>query len=153
MKILNLKIPPIIVWILTALLMWASSLVLPQSNWNLLIRLMLCIFFVVFGGVITLIGVLQFHKTKTTLNPTSPNHTKKLVCDGIYKYTRNPMYLGFTFMLIGGACFLGKIILLFWVGIFIFYITQFQIKPEEKILQKKFEKDFEKYKKSVRRWI
>ncbi|PIE47904.1 MAG: hypothetical protein CSA42_01365 [Gammaproteobacteria bacterium] len=153
MKTLNLKIPPVVIGAITALLIWGSARLLSQSSWDFSIRLTLCLCFFVIGAVIALSGVVQFRKTKTTVNPTAPHHASALVSDGIYNYTRNPMYLGLALVLAAIVFFFGKMILLFWVLCFVLYMTQFQIKPEEEVLQQKFGNTFEAYKKSVRRWV
>ncbi len=63
------------------------------------------------------------------------------------------MYVGLALLLTGLVFLLGKLLLLFWVLFFVIYITKFQIKPEEQFLSKKFGKEFENYKKAVRRWV
>ncbi len=150
---LEMKIPPVVVTLLTALLMWGSSLLLSQSHWSFTLRLLLFILLVIIGGSVALLGVWQFYKNKTTVNPIDPNNVNGIVCDGIYKYTRNPMYVGLALLLMGLVFLLGKLLLLFWVVFFVIYITKFQIKPEEQFLSNKFGKEFENYKKSVRRWV
>ncbi len=68
-----MKIPPLVVTLLTALLMWESSLLLSQSHWGFIFRLSLFVLFVVIGGSVALLGVWQFHKNKTTVNPIDSN--------------------------------------------------------------------------------
>tara|TARA_B100000965_G_C19465750_1_gene701789 strand:- start:42 stop:362 length:321 start_codon:yes stop_codon:yes gene_type:complete len=105
------------------------------------------------GFFILTSAVRLFRKDDTTVNPLSPEKATKLVKDGIFKYTRNPMYLGMAFMLGSISAFfnlLGGIIL---IAIFCAYITKFQIIPEERAMKDLFPHDFEKYIKSTRRWI
>jgi len=105
------------------------------------------------GFVILISAVRLFRKDKTTVNPLSPEQATKLVTDGIFKYSRNPMYLGMALVLGSVAVFFnltGGIIL---IALFCAYITKFQIIPEEKAMKELFSDDFEKYKKVTRRWI
>tara|TARA_B100001113_G_scaffold169697_1_gene138812 strand:+ start:128 stop:574 length:447 start_codon:yes stop_codon:yes gene_type:complete len=105
------------------------------------------------GFVILISAVRLFRKDKTTVNPLSPEQASKLVTDGIFKYSRNPMYLGMALVLGSVAVFFnltGGIIL---IALFCAYITKFQIIPEEKAMKDLFSDDFEKYKKVTRRWI
>ncbi len=150
---LEMKVPPVIVMLLTGFFMGITALLLPKSNWDFAICLALCLLFVIMGLGITLLGVWQFHRYKTTVNPIDPNNVNAIVRNGIYAYTRNPMYVGFALLLSGLAFLLGKLVLLLWIVFFIIYITRFQIKPEEKFLSRKFGKEFDDYKQSVRRWI
>jgi len=105
------------------------------------------------GFVILISAVRLFRKDKTTVNPLSPEQATKLVTDGIFKYSRNPMYLGMALLLGSIAVFfnfMGGIIL---IALFCAYITKFQIIPEEKAMKDLFSDDFEKYIKVTRRWI
>ncbi len=151
MNKLALKVPPLIVAITTALLMWLTALWLPQQNWEF--RWWLFSLLMLMGGGVGLSGVLQFRSSKTSVSPTNPNKAETLVTKGIYQYTRNPMYLGMAIMLGAVACLLSNIVTLIWMIFYMIYITEFQIKPEEKILIEKFGNDFKSYMNSVRRWI
>ena len=73
--------------------------------------------------------------------------------DGVYRYTRNPMYLGFLWMLFAWGIFLGSLLALIGLPIFVWIITQFQILPEEKVLAEKFGQDYQTYLSEVRRWM
>jgi len=105
------------------------------------------------GFFILISAVRLFRKDKTTVNPLSPEQATKLVTDGIFKHSRNPMYLGMALILGSIAVFfnfMGGIIL---IALFCAYITKFQIIPEEKAMKDLFSDDFEKYIKVTRRWI
>ena len=73
--------------------------------------------------------------------------------DGVYRYTRNPMYLGFLWVLFAWGIFLGSLVALMGLPIFVWIITQFQILPEEKVLAEKFGQDYQTYLSEVRRWM
>jgi len=153
MKYLELKIPPVIIFILTAALMWSMTLVSTGLGLNLKIRLFVGCVSLFFGGFIAVSGVIGFRRAKTTVDPIKPNKASSLVCTGIYRYTRNPMYTGLFFVLIAWACLWDNFFSLLMVIIFPLYMTQFQIKPEERVLESIFGNDYMHYKKRVRRWL
>ncbi|MBU2883366.1 isoprenylcysteine carboxylmethyltransferase family protein [Psychrosphaera sp. B3R10] len=106
-----------------------------------------------FGLVVIAAGVMQFDQAKTTVNPVKPNETSRVVSTGIYSITRNPMYLGMLFVLTGWCVYLGIIANLAFLVVFVLYMVQFQIKPEEKILRQMFGEEYDEYVTRVRRWI
>ncbi len=157
MSKLELKVPPVAVLLIIALLIWGNSRLLAKSGWlDWSDYKMICLSLSMLAGgvgvVVALSGARQFAKSKTTVKPTNPHEATTLVSDGIYKYTRNPMYLGLSLLLLAEVLFFGQILLVVWVGVFMLYITRFQIIPEERILSGKFA-NFEEYKNSVRRWV
>ena len=103
--------------------------------------------------MVALAGIWEFRKAKTTINPTSPEKASYLVSGGIYRVTRNPMYLGMQFILIATIFKFGNYYGFIALPLFILYITQFQIKPEERIIEKIFGEEYCQYKKKVRRWL
>ena len=106
------------------------------------------------GFCIIALGMLEFKKAQTTVNPLNLNQSTSIVSSGIFKYTRNPMYLGMVVLLIAWCIKLGDILgLVLIVPLFMWYITKFQIKPEETAMTKLFGAEFEVYKTKVRRWI
>ena len=145
------KIPPPIVTLVFSLSIYFSREMFPAIE--IQYSLYLGIFLLLSGFFILVSAVRLFRKDKTTVNPLSPEQATKLVTDGIFKYSRNPMYLGMAFILGSIAVFfnlLGGIIL---IALFCAYITKFQIIPEERAMRNLFSDDFEKYIKSTRRWI
>ena len=110
--------------------------------------------FLLFLGFFILISAVRlFRKDKTTVNPLSPEQATKLVTDGIFKYSRNPMYLGMALVLGSIAVFFNLIGGIILVALFCAYITKFQILPEERAMRDLFSDDFDKYTKVTRRWI
>lgn len=106
------------------------------------------------GALICIMGVASFHSAKTTVNPTKPQQASSLVISGIYRISRNPMYLGFLLLIIAWGSFLTHLLsLLFFPVLFVFYMNRFQIPDEEKALAEKFGQDFISYKNMVRRWL
>jgi protein-S-isoprenylcysteine O-methyltransferase Ste14 len=118
----------------------------PFRRWLLLL-------FLIVGLWFALAGVLAFRRARTTVNPTAPGAASSLVTGGVYRVTRNPMYVGFLCFLIGWGFYLTNLFSLIWVIIFMLYMTQFQIKPEERALAAVFKADFITYAARVRRWL
>lgn len=150
---LELKIPPLILVLIFATLMWlfhqSFTISLLVSN----TALYLLLFFVSCGLLIIIAGVLAFQKAQTTVNPTKPETSSTLVKNGIYNVTRNPMYVGMASILIGWGFYLANPGALVFVLGFIFYMNHFQIRPEEKILTNLFGQAFVDYCTTVRRWL
>ena len=93
----------------------------------------------------------KFRKLKTALWPYET--PSKLITTGMFKFSRNPNYLGFVVMLIGVAILLGSLIPFIVPIVFFILINKFNIAVEEKMLKKKFGKKYLDYQKKVRRWL
>ncbi len=150
---LELKVPPLIVLAIAAGLMWANARATPQ--WTLLYpgRLSAAATLLLLGVAIMLIGVLAFRKASTTVDPRSPQSTSQIVRSGIYRFTRNPMYLGMLVVLIAWMVWLSNAGAVAVPIFFALYITRWQIVPEERALAEKFGAVYESYRQSVRRWV
>ena len=145
------KIPPPVITLIDALLIYYSSPFFPHltlAAFNVLPILSL-----VSGIAVIVFAIKSFKDYKTTINPLKPETASSLVTNGVFKYTRNPMYLGLLLILIYfslifnvvGGCLVS-------LG-FIIYIAKFQIIPEEVAMEKLFGNQFLEYKQQVRRWI
>jgi protein-S-isoprenylcysteine O-methyltransferase Ste14 len=152
MKALELKIHPPIVLLLCLGMAYGFSHYLPSLAMPLILS-GLQWFIGIIGVLVALAGMWEFRKAKTTINPTSPEKASYLVSGGIYRVTRNPMYLGMQFILIAAIFKFGNYYGFIALPFFILYITQFQIKPEERIIEKIFGEEYCQYKKKVRRWL
>ena len=153
MKYLELKIPPVIVSMLVGLLMFGASTLDSSNLLSFVYPWFVAVLFLVYGIFISFISVLKFKKSKTTLSPLNPLQTNSLVSSGIYRYTRNPMYLSFYFFLLSLAFYLESLVSLTVSTIFVVYINLFQILPEERLLTKKFGNAYFQYANRVRRWL
>jgi protein-S-isoprenylcysteine O-methyltransferase Ste14 len=153
MQSLELKIPPPIIAVLIALAMWGISLITPLLEVSTTYRMPLAIAIAVVGGVFAIAGNISFRQAKTTVNPMKPESASSLVSSGIYRFTRNPMYLGLLVVLIAWAVFLSSPWALFGLLAFFLYIDRFQIAPEERVLSNLFGTDYINYQTNVRRWI
>jgi protein-S-isoprenylcysteine O-methyltransferase Ste14 len=150
---LALKIPPLGLVVIAAALMWIASSASPAFDVFLPAKSLVAASLALIGALTCLAGVASFRRAKTTVNPMKLNSTSSLVISGIYKYTRNPMYLGFVLVLLGWAAFLSNLAALALLPAFILYINCFQIMPEEHMLACLFPHAFPEYRARVRRWI
>lgn len=153
MKSLELKIPPPVYALSIGLLMWLLNKYIPvthfiESPWN-----KIGIAVIVVAGSFDLWSLFLFLKKRTTPNPMKPENTTGLVVNGLYKYSRNPMYVGLLIILTGYAIWLGSLTPFLVLPLFYWAITEMQIKPEERVLTDKFGEDYQTYKNSVRRWL
>ena len=121
---LELKIPPPLVGLFVALLMWLASRTVAPFEWPLVLRGIAGLSFVIVGVGFALAGVRSFARAQTTVNPTKPAATSSLVVTGIYRFTRNPMYLGLTSALAGIALLLGSLTPWLLVTVFFLLINQ-----------------------------
>ena len=103
------------------------------------------------GIAILLAAGMRFNKAKTPIPPTVP--TKTLVFEGIYQFTRNPMYLGMTSILAGLGLAFDQLWFLIAVPIAMFAVTKLAIEREEAYLARRFGEPYLAYKSKVRRWL
>lgn len=148
---LDLKIPPLIVGAVIAMGMWLASYTLPEFAYPPL-RIVAMGMGIV-GAVLTGSAMLSFWEAHTTANPMRPSSASFLVTSGIYRFTRNPMYLGLLLLLAGWALYLANALALLFLPAFILYMNQFQIKPEERALKARFGREYLEYLSQVQRWI
>ena len=150
---MKLKIPPAVQAFLFALLMWLIDRFTNSEHLNFEYQKELSWFIFVFGSCIGIIAVYSFIKAHTTVDPTKPEKASQLVHTGIYKFTRNPMYLSMFFILLAFAVRLDNLYSFTVLVLYVWYITSFQIKPEEEALAKLFGQVYTNYCENVRRWI
>ncbi len=150
---MKLLVPPVVQVIVSAIAMWVLKKQFPLLDFALTHRRLIASALIASGLIITVIAVADFGKAKTTVNPTTPSQANTLIIGGLYRFSRNPMYLGFLMILSGWAVGLGNLAVIGILMVFVWYMTVFQIKPEEQALGEKFGADYEAYRESVRRWI
>ena len=153
MRSLELKIPPPVLAFVIAVLMWLLSLAAPALSFAIPARLVFAVIFAVAGIGAAIAGVATFARAKTTVNPTTPQASSSLVSWGIYKVTRNPMYLGLLLILAAWAFYLSNALPFLLLPVYVVYINRFQIAPEERALTSLFGREFAAYQSRVRRWI
>lgn len=150
---LELRIPPPVVFLAFAGLMWLISVYIPWATVSLPAKMPFALAIASVGGLLAGISIGSFLRARTTLHPDKPMKTTTLVVTGVYSMTRNPMYLSLLLVLIGWAIYLANVAAALLILIFVFYLNRFQIKPEERALASLFGKEFEAYSKRVRRWL
>ncbi|MDN3679973.1 isoprenylcysteine carboxylmethyltransferase family protein [Vibrio tapetis subsp. quintayensis] len=150
---LELKVPPVVVFVLALVLMWWSVVSWPSLAFELPLRTVFVMICVASSGYIGIAGVLEFRRHQTTVNPHTPNNASTVVDTGIFKYTRNPMYLGLVVLLIGALFYWSSLAPLWVIVAFIGYLNRFQISAEERILSEKYGSQYTDYLTKVRRWI
>jgi protein-S-isoprenylcysteine O-methyltransferase Ste14 len=153
MKSLQLKIPPVLIAIIAAICMRVVKAAFPSFNIALPLRGTMASILSIAGGVISGLGILSFRHAKTSVNPMRFDSVSTLVTSGIYSITRNPMYLGLLFVLLGWLYFISSVISIVFIPAYILYMNYFQIGPEETVLESKFGTAFKQYKLKVRRWL
>lgn len=150
---MELKIPPGIVFLICGGIMWAINYYLAGSVFDFpQVRWIAILFFGV-GLIIAIAALVEFIQHRTTIDPHKPGKSNSLVTGNVYRFTRNPMYLGLLLWLTALGFYLGHLLSFLVLPFFVWYLTRFQIKPEEQILQRKFGAAYSDYKSRVRRWL
>jgi protein-S-isoprenylcysteine O-methyltransferase Ste14 len=150
---LESRIPPPLVGLAVAALMWLAASYAPAFHFELPGRGLLAAGFAVVGGLLDLAGLLSFRRAGTTINPLRPSAAASLVIAGVYRVSRNPMYLGMAALLSGWGLWLANALSLAAMALFIVYMNRFQIGPEERALAQLFGQDYLDYTRRVRRWL
>jgi protein-S-isoprenylcysteine O-methyltransferase Ste14/putative intracellular protease/amidase len=150
---LELKVPPVALGVIAAALMWCARAARPDLEFPFPSTAAFPLGIALVGALTCLAGVASFRRAKTTVNPMKPDSSSSLVVSGIYRYTRNPMYLGFLLILLAWAAALSNILALVWLPVFVVYMNRFQISPEERVLASRFAQDYAEYRAKARRWL
>ena len=142
--------PPILVMILVSSNYFSSKKIdlihLPNQD-------LISIIILLIGILILINPIFKFIKSKTTIDPIKFKKVNKLIISGIYKYSRNPMYLGLLMIVISTSIFFLNILSITTPFLFYCWINRFQIKREEIFLTEKFGEEYMSYKIKTRRWI
>lgn len=152
-SIMKLKLPPVIIFLVFGSLMYLLAEFLPVGYFDFFGRKYLIKIVLLLAVVISCIALIQFYLAKTTTNPKNPSRASFLVTNGIYKYSRNPMYLGLLLILLGWGLWLANAFNVLLAAGFVSYMNTYQIKPEETSLAGLFGKDYRHYCINVRRWF
>ena len=150
---LELKVIPPLQVLIAAIGMWmvhrhlpVLHLHIPRSN-------------EVFGAILVVASAIfclaayQLWHHRTTINPVQIHRTSTLITGGVYRWSRNPIYLADLLVLCAWLVWLGAWANVVWIIGFMAYITRFQIIPEERSLQSKFGEEWLRYRNRVRRWL
>ena len=150
---LEVKVPPPAVALLFGLLMWLASLVVAPVAVPFAARMGVAVVLASVGLTFGVAAMRSFLREKTTMNPIKPSAASSLVTGGVFRFTRNPMFLSLLLYLLAWAAYLSNWLALLFVPVFVLYINELQIKPEERALSALFGAEYTSYKTRVRRWL
>ena len=153
MNDLELKVPPLALVLVLAGAMWFAAMQLPSLAITLPWHHGLAVTISGVGILFLFAGLYEFQRAKTSFNPMKPDAASSVVSTGIYRVSRNPMYVGFLILLTAWAIFLSHPLPFLFLPVFVAYMNRFQISPEERALSAKFGNEYEAYKQSIRRWL
>lgn len=134
-------------------LMWLLATLFPAAVFRFPAQRLLAVALVLLAGVVGIAGVRAFARARTTVNPLQPQAASRLVTGGIYRRSRNPMYLALLLALLGWGAWLGNAVALLLIPLFVLAMNRLQIRPEERALESLFGEEFRSYASKVRRWI
>ncbi|MDO5640234.1 MAG: isoprenylcysteine carboxylmethyltransferase family protein [Neisseria sp.] len=153
MNALELKVPPLVVAAVCALLTWLTAVALPALGRPYPVLRVLALLSALAGLMLVFSAIALFVRMRTTVHPHRPTESRRLVTGGVYRFSRNPMYLAMAAWLLAWILWLGSWPGLLWLAVFAGYITRFQILPEERVLAAKFGRRYERYCRRARRWF
>jgi len=149
----NPRILPLVQVFCAAAAMGLLAAVLPGEGWRHPLRLPLAFLILAAGFTCAFLGVRAFRRAGTTVDPRQPSAASTLVTRGIYRFSRNPMYLGFLLALGSWALFLGRLESLLVLPLFILSMNRLQIRAEERALRARFGREWERWAARVPRWF
>ncbi len=143
--------PPLVTAAMIGLLWWADRvgvgrIAMAPPFWLAFLLIGLAL-------LLMLLAVLQLFRARTTVNPLHPERSQSLVTQGVFKFSRNPIYLGDALMIVAAGVLIHNWVALVVLCFFVFYITRYQIQPEESALREKFRQEFGEYCANTRRWL
>ena len=147
------RIPPPVYALCAAVFMWLGNRYAPAIRWIAPPWNQFGWILIALGLALDLYSILIFIRTRTTVNPLRPGNATQLVVSGVYRISRNPMYLGMVLSLTGWAWLLGSPTCLLLVLLFDRVLVIVQIAPEEIALRDLFGTSYGDYSKQVNRWI
>lgn len=103
------------------------------------------------GVSFNLIADAAFKKAKTTVKPFETSSA--LITDGVFRFSRHPMYFGMVLILLGMAIFMGSITPFIIVAVFTVLMEFVFVKTEENMLAQQFGSAWQDYRKKVRKWL
>lgn len=152
-KAIPMKYPPVLQILVAAAIAWGFARFIPLWGFGggyVSLAIWICAI-LGFGFLAVALNIFRVHKT--TFDPLDPSKAQNLVVTGIYRITRNPMYVGLALLLVAWCLYLGDLVTFATVPLFIIVMNELQIKGEERALSQKFGKEYETYKRRVRRWL
>ncbi len=153
MNWLDHRIPPPVVGVIMVAAMWGVSSVGPVFAIPPMVKYIAIALLAAAGIAFDVSGILAFRAARTTVNPLKPEQASNLVTAGIYRVTRNPMYVGMALLLLAWAVYLSALLPFAGIVAFVLYLTRFQIQAEERVLERLFGEQYASYAARVRRWL
>ena len=153
MRWLETRIPPPVVMALVGALMWWLASVAGVLHVQFQAQGIVALLVGMGGMLLMIVAIIEFVRHKTTVNPMKPESASDLLTSGAFGWSRNPIYLADAMMLAGWMIWLGNPVNILLLAFFVFYITRFQILPEERAMDRLFGKKYQGYCRSVRRWL
>jgi protein-S-isoprenylcysteine O-methyltransferase Ste14 len=153
MRALEHRLPPPLVTLVLGAVMAASLLGAEPAGLPAGWRWGLAGLCFVAAGLFGFPAVSAFVSARTTINPVAVDRASTLVTTGVYRLTRNPMYVALALLLCAWAAWLARPWALLGPAAFLLFIDRFQIVPEERALTAKFGDAYVRYRRSVRRWL
>ena len=147
------RIPPPLVVVLIGAAMAVIAWFTPALEIGSNVRFAVGGIAIALGALVAVQGARMFWRNKTTINPVDLESASALVTSGVFRFSRNPMYVGFTAMLVGWAVCLAAPWALVGPVAFVLFTNRFQIIPEERVMRDKFGQAYDDYQAQVRRWI
>ena len=147
------KVPPVIWWAWGALVVLFVDVSFGDDlaeGWGRIPG----VIFLVAGVGVAVAALSGFREARTTFDPHHVENASTLVTGGIYKFTRNPMYLGLACLLVGWGLWRGSILAaVLGTAVFVLFVTRMQIVPEERVLAEKFGSEYDDFASRTRRWL
>jgi len=150
---LELRVPPPAAVLLAAMLMWLAADAAPALDVDVPAPGAFTTLLAALGILLGALAIVQFRRAGTTVNPMRPGENTALVTSGIYRFSRNPMYVADVLLLAAWALWLANLAAVVPIALFIAYMNRFQIAPEERALQARYGAAYADYCRAVRRWL
>ncbi|MBE9609971.1 isoprenylcysteine carboxylmethyltransferase family protein [Chitinilyticum litopenaei] len=153
MHALELKIMPMPLTAVVGLLMWGLATALPGLQIVLPMHGVTALLLALAGLLLVFGSAVFFRRARTTLDPRQPAQADTLITKGLFRISRNPIYLGFLLLLLAWFEYLANLACLPLLPAFVYYLNRFQIIPEERALTARFGAAYQAYCQQVRRWL
>jgi protein-S-isoprenylcysteine O-methyltransferase Ste14 len=150
---LETHVPPPVVALVVAIAMWVANRLDPGTSAPGVVRTVVSGVLFALAILVAWSGIRSFARVRTSFDPHHPENANTLVTGGIFRLSRNPMYLSMVLGLLAWAARLGRVWLVLGPVAFVLYVTRFQIRPEERALAEKFGAEYERYRRRTRRWL
>ncbi|MEO9137004.1 MAG: isoprenylcysteine carboxylmethyltransferase family protein [Casimicrobiaceae bacterium] len=145
------RILPPVYFLAAIVVMVALDFVLPMVRWHWSPARMAGVVLIVAGLASAIAGARRFRLHGTAVKPFA--ESSALVVDGPYRFTRNPMYLGLSIILLGIGLVLESLTPFLVIPVFVWLITTRFIALEEPMLEQRFGSAYVEYRARVRRWL